>query len=210
MTFLRGKQQSQKGNTELLIKQCNYSDVSFAAYTNGTIWIFVHLPLYSYSEEFTLFEYVEMPYISPGSSNGLAMRIHSDNTLLAVSKDDTRHQIYSTSEITKCTPVGTGHGRLLLCPNANVYYKSEHKDCITGLFKRDMEVIKEYCTWKMVNKEPYVLQRNSNQFLVYVPEPTELKVVCSDGSRSIEDRSEINGHTKVTVQGMCKAYCDRY
>ena len=151
----------------------------------------------------------ETPYISPGKNSQLSMRIHSDDRILAVSKDDQKHQIYDFSQLDKCKPVGTGHGRLLLCPNANIYFRAEHNSCIVGLFKRDMEVIKDYCRWKSVKKEPYALQKNSNQFIVFVPTSTELKIVCTDGTRTIENRIEIIGHNLVTVQGLCRGFIDR-
>ena len=137
------------------------------------------------------------------------MRIHSDERLIAVSKDDQKHQVYEYSQLEKCAPVGTGHGRLLLCPNANIYYGSDQKSCITGLFRRDMSVVREYCRWKSVPREAYALQRNSNQFVVFLPEATELKIVCSDGTRAIERRIEISGHNLVTIQGLCRGYVSR-
>ena len=65
------------------------------------VWIFVHVPVYSFADEYSLFEYVETPYISPGSSKNVAMRIHSDTKLVAISKDDSKHQVYSYEQLQK-------------------------------------------------------------------------------------------------------------
>ena len=167
------------------------------------------MPVYSFADEYSLFEYIETPFISPGSSENVAMRIHSDTKLVAISKDDSKHQVYSYEQLQKCQQVGTNHGSLLLCPDANIYFQDEHKSCVIGLFKRDSSIIKDYCRWKMVPREPYALQKSSNQFLVFLPDETEAKFVCDDGTRSLEKRMEIIGHNIVTVQGMCRAYIGR-
>ena len=173
--------------------------------------MFIHLPLYSFSDTYTLFEYVQTPYISPHGGSELAMRVHSDESLIAVSKDDQSHQLYTWAQLDKCSPVGTGHGRLLLCPNANVYFRSDHESCISGLFRKNMQTVREYCRWKNVPvKESYALQRNSNQFLIFVTKTVELKIACSDGQRTLEKRIEIEGHHLVTIQGMCRGYVERF
>ena len=169
----------------------------------------MHIPLYDPSQEFELYEYIETPYVSPGSGEKVALRIHSDTPMIAVSRDDSQHQLYTHRELDECLPIGTGHGRLMLCPNNNIYLKNEHKSCVIGLFKRDHSMVREYCRWKTVPREAYAMQKNSNQFTVYLPQSAEAKFVCTDGDRAISRREEVNGHVIFTIQGLCRVYVDR-
>ena len=137
------------------------------------------------------------------------MRLEPDYPMIAVSKDDTKHQTYTFHEIDKCRSARPGHNELLLCPNANLYYREDDNSCIVGLFKRNMQVVRDHCRWKAAARKSYSLQVNANQFLVFLPESEELKIVCSDGVRTIEKRMEVDGHQLVTIQGLCKGYISR-
>ena len=68
---------------------------------------------------------------------------------------------------------------------------------------------REHCRWKAAKRESYSLQINANQFSTFVPEPTELRIECKNGSLTTEKMMEIAGHQLITIQGLCKGYIGR-
>ena len=115
------------------------------------------------NEKMTLFSYDQTPFIVPQNGSKVALRIEAENDLIAVSRDDTRHQVYSWSDLHSCKRSGAGQQGLLLCPNANVYYREDDANCLVGLFKRKMDVVRNECRWKSATKSAYAIQVNANQ-----------------------------------------------
>ena len=151
MINLRRKVEHQ--NMRLSIKNFNEIfnlEASYVAYPNGntislhdkwllikyiqlgTIWIFLHVPIYDMNEKMTLFSYDQTPFIVPQNGSKVALRIEAENDLIAVSRDDTRHQVYSWSDLHSCKKSGAGQHGLLLCPNANVYFREDDNNCLVG------------------------------------------------------------------------------
>ena len=169
----------------------------------------MHVPLYSDKDEFKLFEYEKTPFIVPNNETNMAMRLEGEHELIALCKDETRHQVFSWADIDRCKAARPVQNGLILCPNANVIQRRDDNSCIVGLFKRNNKVIREHCRWKAAKRESYSLQINANQFSTFVPEPTELRIECKNGSLTTEKTMEIDGHLLITIQGLCKGYIGR-
>ena len=181
--------------------------VSYVLFGNGSLWAFAHLSCYRKAAMYTLWEYNEVPFISPTAEGDVALSIRPESALIGISEDDARHILFDHRKIDQCTYVGN----LRVCDEANVINTKVRESCLSSLFLKDVNAIKNNCRWHSSPRSEFVQQINGNQFVSYFVEPQlNFKITCSDGNDMVEKRLAVSGAVRITLQGGCRAYSNHH
>ena len=181
------------------------SPVSYVLYGNGSLWAFAHLSCYRKTALYSLWEFNRVPFLSPTADGDVALSLRPESEMIAISEDDARHLLFDQSSLDKCHFVG----KLRVCDEANVINTKNKQSCLSALFLKDIEAVKNHCRWHSSSRSEFIQQINSNQFICYFTQPqTNFKITCSDGRDTVEKRLAVDGAVRLTLQGGCRAYTD--
>lgn len=153
------------------IEEIYKSDVSYMVFSNGTIRMIIHLPMYREESVFTLYEFVALPY---PFGDGHFMKVRPDKQILAI---DDRHDNFKDMtfrEFSLCQKIG----HLYVCKHENAYARATHSSCLFSLFKRDVREVRERCELIFSVKSDQVIQVSNTEAMVYHSKPRTARLDC--------------------------------
>ena len=180
--------------------------VSYVLYGNGSLYVFSHISCYRKAAVYQLWEYNEIPFLSPTAEGDVAISIRPESNLIGVSEDDARHVLFDYNDIDKCSMVG----KMRICDEANVINTKTRESCLSSLLLKDIEKIKNNCRWHSSARREFIQQIGSNEFIGYFVKEESLKIVCTDGKEVAEKRVDVNKAVRIVLQGGCRAYSDHH
>ena len=180
--------------------------VSYVLYGNGTLWAFVHINAYKKSSIYDVWEFNEIPFLTPSTMGDSAITIKPEKQLLGISEDNSRHVLLDKRTIDRCTDAGN----MLVCEDMAVVNTQSRENCLSALFLGNLPAIKNTCRWYSAKRTEYIQEIGNNQFVGYFTEPDTIKITCSDGSLKNEKRVAVAGAVRITLQGRCAAYSNHH
>ena len=154
------------------------SPTSVIGMEDSDLLIVIHIPLYSGSL-IRLYRYVSAPF--PLCENIVAT-IRHEKEYLALDPSGTIGKELSAAEILKCIRINRIHH----CNGENVLQKNLERLCLYNLYNQRVEEIEDLCNVEIRKVKSQAIQLSGNQFLILVTEPTQLTIICHDGSTNIE------------------------
>ena len=198
--------QLQKQGLTLGIKEVDQvfsAPLSHVVYANGSVNAIVHLKVYRKSNEFSLFQYVPLPF---SHDEKTSFTLGAENKILAVSRDETQFYTISEADLSTCDRMGD----IRVCANANVVSKKSDSSCLSAVYKGQWATAAKRCLYRPAPAAETVIQINSNQFFIHAATNTDIKFECRDGEQVKSRKEFISGLNLVTVQPLCTAATDSH
>ena len=145
------------------------------------LFVAISVPLYEQAREMDLYHFLPFP-TRVNNSKGLTHIVAMpDASFLGVSSLTKTYVEMSAGDLALCTRVGG----IYACPQTGIQLGGS-ASCIVSLFRGDVKGIFKTCEHKLANKN-YILQKDSQNFQLYLHEPQQLKISC-DFSDSIHEK----------------------
>ena len=169
--------------------------VSHLAFRNGTVILFVHIPIKRTEQPLSVFQYLNAPFKFQNDS--VAVPILKERYLMI--DDDSSSYKSITPEMFALCQLSESK---VNCPDDGVYHTSENMDCLAALFMRRNKPVYEKCNWIFNPTENMVTQVGGNEYLVYFGVESQLELKC--GKQSWGQR--FKGLKSVKIPPGCVGY----
>lgn len=174
---------------------------SFLFFVNGTLRVFVHLPLYRRDSLLELYQMVPVPI---GLENEKVLVPTPGFDFLAVTHDRFAFRELKRSEINQCR---IAHD-VYYCPDQN-YLKRERKtSCLFSLYQADINLARELCTFGIRAKQDFLTQLSATKFLLFTASPQQLTINCPSGHH--QEQGLPSGEVEILLLPGCKASSQSY
>jgi hypothetical protein len=165
---------------------------------DSVVHLFVHIPYASTDQELVLLRYLAAP-VKPASAKPSDMYIEVDvrdgQDLLAVSKDETRHQLMTQADLQSCRR----RNQVYYCSNS-LMYKTKHESCLHGLYRNDPGMVARHCQMTLANWVSKTLRVNETTVMAIETNETLITLDCDARNR---ERITIQGSYLLTVPVGC-------
>lgn len=139
-------------------------------YNNGTISIFMHIPLVD-SKMMNLYQLEPIILNITKGFSGIVDEIN----YIAVTEDETAFKIFTPQELDHCTKLNPEH---YFCLH-NVMLRDFSAYCISSLYKAELVAAHQGCKVGIVPQGSWAKQLSKDTFLTYVRNKTTLKISCA-------------------------------
>lgn len=171
-------------------------ETSHVIFNNGTIRIFVHIPMYKPDSLLDLFEYVPSP-ISIGDQH--FMFPEPEDAYLAVNKENTLFRPFPTSDLTLCSSIG----EIYYCKNSNWYLRRFQSSCLPNLYLFDTDRIVANCEFSFQEKEDYLVQLDHESFVLFQGQEGLVQLDCPESVPHTMEMS-FKGAYRFHIQSGCR------
>ena len=160
------------------IMDLTHCDTSYVMnYTDQSIYVITHIPMYIESSYQTLYQYVTTPTkIAMENQRTMFVEVNIEDQFLALSRDNRKYNQYSQSELKQCLNFGNTY----FCDSQINYYR-KRKSCITSLYDNDHEGINHLCPLTLKDQVSLAIRLNETSFLITETEPQQLTITCGSG-----------------------------
>ena len=147
------------------------SQVSFGTFTDLTLRIIIHVPLYREEDRFDIFRYLAVPVGLNSSTSHGQVRTRGSGTI-AVSKDRKRHFDPTTAGI-------SFRGRESFSSSDQTLIRGvDSPSCLWALFRSKHQEILDNCDIQEAPKTSRWWNLDSHKYAVWHPRPRELRIKC--------------------------------
>jgi hypothetical protein len=174
---------------------------SFITSKQGSLAIFVQIPILVPNNILTLHEIVTMPVAVEDSVN--AVRVVPEGDFLAINSDLDGFIPLKNEELTTCERLG----KLYLCDKTNFLLKDFKSYCMTSLFL-DLASATSVCPTAVVPDKVVITQVERNEYYIFHPRNETLTVDCFN-SRN-DTRYHFRGARRIGIPEGCKGYAESY
>ena len=166
-------------------------------YGEGTVTIFIHIPLVSKAKNMDLYQ---LSPIVLELWKGFSGIIDEPN-YLAVSDDQTTFKILTKEELDHCTRLNPHH---FYCLN-NVLLKDFTSYCITAIYKNYVKIANQICDTKIIPQRAWAKQIDKDTFITYNKALSTIRIICGEKVFS----ENISGISKIQIPD-CTAITDEF
>ena len=170
-------------------------ETSHLIFNNGTMIVFVHVPMVPYDGFLNLFRYVGVPTKIKDSDVYCTAKPHK--SLLAINSAETFFRVMDEEELRNCDRVGD----VLFCHNANYLDKRVQDECLVALFQHEYSTVAEKCRMIVEPDRDIVVPMNASTYIVYQASNSPVSLQC--GSGTPERTQSYNGTIRITVPDGC-------
>ena len=170
---------------------------SFIGHPNGSISIYVHVPLHMRSLLLNLYEYLDVPVAIEGSKHSLT--IEPETRYIAVNPDRDGFILLKETDLEKCTTIGS----FFWCQHYNYQMKEPSKYCISSLFWRLQESAHKICKTAVATDAVQIIQSSPNDFHLFHPQPMSLAIQCPGQH---ERHLEWRGSKQIQLDAGCRGF----
>ena len=147
--------------------------VSHILWSDGTIEIFIHLPIVKTSETLMLYERLPFHWEIDNDSK-YVLQPTEEEKYLAVSQDHAVFQVLREDDIDHCRE----EHDMLFCHGGYSLDKRQSAHCLTALFRSDMEEARDLCKFQFVERRNELIASSGTQYYLFLTENTEIHVYC--------------------------------
>lgn len=161
------------------------SEVSYAAFNNQTIVIFVHIPIAKMHLE--LYEYVPLP-LHPSNTSDTLMISH-DKRYLAISSNRARFR--EMNDLLHCNKIEG----VYFCPGLNILQKDAAESCLASLFKQQISKAKLACKFTQGPKHAIYEQLSATAYFISTQKTIAAQISCDGipfGTKQLLGRMEVH------------------
>ena len=144
--------------------------VSYVAFRNSTIRVFIHVPLRQMGVPMDIFQYLKTPL---QLTNGTYLFPLIEETILIADSSRTTFMSMTDNEYVACA-AKTVSG----CPRGQIYFTSEKHNCLMNLYTGDMEKVTNNCRFEVNPSGSHVSPLGGNDYLIYFPTDNDLELRC--------------------------------
>ena len=144
--------------------------VSYVAYRNSTIRVFIHVPLRQLGVPMDVFQYLRTPI---QLTNGTYLFPKILETILVADSSRTTFMSLTDQEYVACA-AKTMSG----CPRGQIYYTTEKHNCLMNLYTGDMVKASRNCIFEVNPSGTHVSPLGGNDYLIYFPTESDLELRC--------------------------------
>ena len=174
-------------------------EVSMLAFENTTIALVVHIPIMRLDSQLKLFEIIPVP-VSMGHSSNYLYSPSPTYKYLAVNSDESRYKLLTKEDFETCNNFGS----VYFCKNQNVFDRQVMESCEVALYRNEIAVIKEKCTFLVKPQKDYAVQLAPNKFLLYFRQTVLIRLKCiPDTGASPQSQKVGPGLIEVMVPASC-------
>ncbi len=188
---------SQRGLVPLPIQghELYESDVSFLYDMTGRLWVLIHVPVYYHDTLLDAYQYNPSPIqVSPKHF----LLPQPDKVIIAV--DSCTNSLLKTMSLTELTLCHKS-GSKFFCKNQNHYFKEPYGDCLMGLFKNQLQLVKDQGKFSPVAvMSDFISQLGPEEFLIYQANAGRIEMTCLDTAH----KAQFKGIGRVKVPVGCR------
>ena len=147
--------------------------VSYLAFKNSTIRVFIHVPIRQIGVPMDIYMYVKTPiqlsnqtFLFPDVEEKYIVADNTMTTFVTLTED----------EYLKCT-VNKGIDG---CPKGDILFTRQRDDCLMSLYQGRTSDIAHSCRFHFNPTNTHIAPIGSNTYLIYFPQKSQLELRCSD------------------------------
>lgn len=180
-------------------------DTSHLVFANQTVRVLIHIPAWRDRTLLSLHEYVAVPLALPGTDGVKYILPRPNRKILATSEARNLFRELEKDDLTMCkTILGT-----YFCPNENMYDRRTESSCLVALFRGNVEHIVQACPFDTMPERDFLVQLNSNEFVLYHNVSKRLDQACG-GNRIAHLVDSVVGLARVNVPAGCRVTTDSF
>ena len=170
-------------------------DASYILFDNMTLAIYVHLPVGRLSESMRLYRYLPTPFRFDNRSE--LFMVDPPHQLLASSVIEEEYQMeLSTTDFEWCDHIRS----TFYCPGRTQWLFDTRSSCLSALFRRDAQTVKEKCAISPITHKDMSVQLDEKTFLLAVAEDEIFRFSCKG---ELVTSLKISGLIRITVPRGC-------